>query len=149
MVGAFACAVILSPVLYAMATPQAGRPWGSPRILWRSSAAGVADLVSWLTPRPSPIRCGAAARDSWLSHLPNGFDENVASLSWIAVAVIVFSMLRAGFRGPIGWWIFTGIFAWLSLGPFVSVASINTYVPTPWAVLRYLPSSAQRGCRRE
>ena len=136
-VGAFACAVILSPVLYAMATPHGGRPWRGPRVLWRSSAPGV-DLVSWLTPNPLHPLWGTG-EDSWLAHLPNGFDENVASLSWIAVAVIVLSMLRAGFRGPIGWWVFTGIFAWLSLGPFVSVAGINTYVPTPWAVLRYLP----------
>ena len=87
MVGAFACAVMLSPVLYAMATPQAGRPWRGPRILWRSSAPGV-DLVSWLTPNPLHPLWGSG-QDSWLSRLPNGFDENVASLSWIAVAVIV------------------------------------------------------------
>ena len=128
---------MLSPVLYAMATPQAGRPWRGPRILWRSSAPGV-DSASWLTPNPLHPLWGSG-QDSWLARLPNGFDENVASLSLIAVAVIAFAVLRAGFRGPLGWWIFTGIFAWLSLGPFVSVAGVNTYIPTPWAVFRYLP----------
>ena len=137
IVGAFACAVMLSPVLYAMATPQAGRPWRGPRILWRSSAPGI-DVGAWLTPNPLHPLWGAG-QDSWLAGLPNGFDENVASLSWIAIAVIAFAALKAGFRGPRGWWIFTGIFACLSLGPFVSVAGINTYVPTPWALLRYLP----------
>jgi hypothetical protein len=137
IVGAFTCAMLLSPVLVAMATPQAGRPWRGPSILWRSSAPGV-DVAAWLTPNPLHPLWGSG-QDSWLAHLPNGFDENVASFSLIAVAVIVFAAVRSGFRGPLGWWIFTGIFACLSLGPFITVAGVNTYVPTPWAVLRYLP----------
>jgi hypothetical protein len=43
------------------------------------------------------------------------------------------------FRPHKGWLIFTGVFVWLALGPFVSVAEQLTYIPTPWAVLRYLP----------
>ena len=74
---------MLSPVLYAMATPQAGRPWRGPRVLWRSSAPGV-DVGAWLTPNPLHPLWGSG-QDSWLAHLPNGFDENVASLSWVAV----------------------------------------------------------------
>ena len=136
IVSLFACAVMLSPVLYAMTTPQAGRPWRGPRILWRSSAPGI-DVGAWLTPNPLHPLWGNP--DGWLSRLPNGFDENVASISWIAVAVIALAALCARFRGPRGWWVFTGIFAWLSLGPFVSIAGVNTYIPTPWAVLRYLP----------
>jgi hypothetical protein len=136
-VGALTCAAMLSPVLFAMATPNAGRPWSGPNILWRSSAPGV-DLAAWLTPNPLHPLWGSG-EDSWLARLPNGFDENVASLSLIAVAVIAFAAVRSGFRAPRVWWAFTGIFACLSLGPFVSVAGVNTYVPTPWAVLRYLP----------
>jgi hypothetical protein len=30
-------------------------------------------------------------------------------------------------------------FASLTLGPFVRVAGVSTYVPTPWALLRYVP----------
>ena len=137
VVGAFTCAVLLSPVLFAMATPRAGRPWRGPKILWRSSAPGV-DVAAWLTPNPLHPLWGGG-QDSWLAHLPNGFEENVASFSLIAVAVVALAAVRNGFRGPLGWWIFTGIFACLSLGPFVTVAGVNTYVPTPWAVLRYLP----------
>jgi hypothetical protein len=137
IVGAVTCAVMLSPMLFAMATPQAGRPWRGPKVLWRSSAPGV-DAAAWLTPNPLHPLWGSG-ESSWLAHLPNGFDENVASLSLIAVGVIVFAAVRAGFRGPLGWWVFTGIFACLSLGPFISVAGVNTYVPTPWALLRYLP----------
>jgi hypothetical protein len=137
IVGAFTCAVLLSPVLFAMATPKAGRPWSGPTILWRSSAPGV-DVASWLTPNPLHPLWGSG-QDSWLAHLPNGFDENVASFSLIAVGVIALAAVRTGFRGPLGWWIFTGIFACLSLGPFITIYGVNTYVPTPWALLRYLP----------
>jgi hypothetical protein len=35
--------------------------------------------------------------------------------------------------------IFTGAFALLALGPFVTVAQQLTYIPTPWALLRYIP----------
>jgi hypothetical protein len=33
----------------------------------------------------------------------------------------------------------TGGFAALALGPFVHVASYNTYIPGPWSLLRYVP----------
>ena len=52
---------------------------------------------------------------------------------------IVGAVLWAGFRPLKGWVVFTGVFAWLALGPFVIVAQQLTYVPTPWALLRYLP----------
>jgi hypothetical protein len=48
-------------------------------------------------------------------------------------------VLWAGFRPEKGWLVFTGVFAWLALGPFITVAQQLTYIPTPWALLRYLP----------
>ena len=39
---------------------------------------------------------------------------------------------------PAGWWLTVG-FALLALGPFVYVAGVNTYIPGPWALLRYVP----------
>jgi hypothetical protein len=106
-------------------------------VLWRSSAPGI-DLAAWFTPNPlHPLwRSGP---ESWLARLPNSFEENVASMSWIAVGLIAFAVIRTRLRAPRGWWAFTAIFACLSLGPFVHVAGLNTYIPTPWAVLRYLP----------
>jgi hypothetical protein len=137
VVGAFVCAVMLGPVLYAMATPRAGRPWRGPSVLWRSSAPGI-DLAAWLVPNPLHPIWGSGA-EGWLSRLPNSFEENVASISWVAIGLIAFAVVRRGFRGPRGWWVFTAAFACLSLGPFVHVAGFNTYIPTPWAILRYLP----------
>jgi hypothetical protein len=137
VVAGFVCTIALSPVLYAMRSPMAGRLWRGPQVLWRSSAPGV-DAASWLTPNPFHPLWGRTS-GGWLSTLPNGPEENVASISLVALTVIAFAIVRRRFRAPGGWCVFTGLFAWLSLGPFVRLAGINTYVPTPWAVLRYLP----------
>lgn len=137
VVAGFVCAVTLSPVLYAMKSPTAGRLWRGPQVWWRSSAPGI-DAGAWLTPNPFHPLWGSAT-GGWLSSLPNGPDENVASISLVAIGVIVFAIVRRRFRAPDAWWAFTGLFAWLSLGPFIRLAGINTYVPTPWAMLRYLP----------
>ena len=40
---------------------------------------------------------------------------------------------------PRQWIAFTATFALLSLGPFLYVAGVNTYIIGPWALLRYLP----------
>jgi hypothetical protein len=137
ILGAAVCAVALGPVLYAMTGPAAGRPWSAPRVLWRSSAPGV-DLASWITPNPFHPLWGSG-ENGWLARLPNGFEENVTSIPWVAMLVIGLAARSAAFRGAAGWWVFTGLFGWLSLGPFVRVFEFNTYVPTPWALLRYLP----------
>jgi hypothetical protein len=131
------CVGVLSPVLYAMRSPMAGRPWAGPQVRWRSSAPGI-DAAALLTPNPFHPIWGRQT-GHWLTKLPNGFEENVASLSWVALGVLAFGFVRIRFRGPPGWWVFTGLFAWLSLGPFVRFAGLNTYIPTPWALLRYLP----------
>ncbi len=54
----------------------------------------------------------------------------------IAIAVVAWAL---GWR-PSRWW--TGVtcaFGLLALGPFVHVGGANTFVPGPWALLRYVP----------
>ena len=131
------CLVALTPVLYAMVSPVSGQMWTPPRVWWRSSAPGV-DVAAWIVPNPLHPWFGHLARP-WLSSLPNGYVENVASIPWTAIVLVVTAWRVSGFRGTKGWWSFLIVFAVLSLGPFVRVASLNTYVPTPWALLRYLP----------
>ena len=59
VVAGFVCAVALSPVLYAMRSPMAGRPWRGPQVLWRSSAPGI-DAGAWFTPNPFHPLWGSA-----------------------------------------------------------------------------------------
>jgi hypothetical protein len=136
LVAALACAGPLSPVLYGIGLRIADGRFVSPPIFWRSSPRGV-DLLSYATPNPQhPIM-------KWLFGDPleqaSWFVEHTASLSLAAIAIIVFAVWRAGYRPAKRWLVITIGFALLALGPFIAVGGINTYVPGPWALLRYLP----------
>ena len=131
------CFIVLSPVLFAVKSPLAERGLMSPAVWWRSSPAGV-DLLAFFAPNPLNPVVGRLSYD-WFASLPGGFNENVASIPWVAMLTIIGAMWLGRFRPHKGWLIFLGVFGWLALGPFVSIAKQLTYVPTPWAALRYLP----------
>jgi hypothetical protein len=71
--------------------------------------------------------------------MPDGLHENVASIPWTATFAVAVALLYAGLRIPAYWTAFTATMAWLALGPFVNIAGWNTHIPTPWALVRYLP----------
>jgi hypothetical protein len=131
------CIGVLSPVLFATGSPLTQRGLMSPEVWWRSSPAGV-DLLAFFAPNPLNPIVGKLSYN-WFASLPSGFNENVASIPWIALLTIVGASWLTRCRPHKGWLIFLGVFVWLALGPFVSIAKQLTYIPTPWAVLRYLP----------
>jgi hypothetical protein len=137
IVGVIACAGPLSPALYGLGQRLAEGRFVSPPVYWRSSPEGV-DLLSLVAPNPNHplLRWLASDREQ---AAPTWFLEHTASLSLVAIAVVAFATWRAGFRPKAGWWILTIGFAALALGPFVLVGGVNTYVPGPWALLRYVP----------
>jgi hypothetical protein len=132
-----ACIVALSPVLSAMGPRFGQREWISPGVMWRSSAPGV-DLLAFFVPSPLHPWWGGLFRRG-IETLPNGFVENVASIPWVAIGLLVLAAALARTRLPRYWLVFTAFFALLALGPFVTFAGVRTYVPTPWALLRYAP----------
>jgi hypothetical protein len=67
------------------------------------------------------------------------FVEYTAALSFVALGVVAVAIWRAGYRPRLEWIWLTAGFAALALGPFVYLAGINTYIPGPWALLRYVP----------
>jgi hypothetical protein len=129
-------AVLLSPVLYAAGERIVDGRWESPAVFWRSSPPG-ADLLAFVLPNPNhPL-----APDRWVGWLtsrPNGYLENVVSLPLAGLAVL-FAAWWTGWRAPRLWVGMTAAFGLLALGPFVQIGGINTLVPGPWALLRYLP----------
>ena len=134
---AAACAAMLAPVLYASGESLGERSWLSPHIYWRSSPPGM-DLLAFFTPNPlHPLWRGFGS--SWSAHLPNGVVENIGAIPWVAIGVIAFAVFRRRFRAPAAWVLFTALAGLLALGPFIRIAGYTTYVPTPWALLRYLP----------
>jgi hypothetical protein len=137
-VAVIVCAAILSPVLAAAGVYAAGeRRWISPRIFWRSSAPGL-DLLTPLIPNPLHPWFGSLPA-GWLQQQPHTFVENVASVPWTAIILLLIAWRLSRTALPRYWVAFTAFFAWLALGPFVHIAGWNLYVPTPWALLRYLP----------
>lgn len=131
------CVAILSPVLHAMTTHVRERQWINPKVLWRSSSPGH-DVLAFFVPNPVNGWFGSYFHDG-IARMPNGFVENVASIPWVLILVVATAAVIGRRRLPRYWVAFTATFGILALGPFVHVAGVNTYVPTPWALLRYLP----------
>ena len=129
-------AALASPLLYAAGVRLARGEFDTPQIFWRSSPAGI-DLLALLLPNPNhPL--APAAISEWLTARPQAFIENVASLPYVALGILLLAW-RAGWR-PSRFWVGMCVtFGLLALGPFVHVAGLNTYVPGPWALLRYVP----------
>jgi hypothetical protein len=131
------CVLLLSPVLTVMAAHFGERQWIAPRMFWRSSPGGL-DLLAYLVPNPTSRWLGWVASD-WLATGRGGFVENVAAIPWTATFAVAVALLYAGLRLPRYWVVLTCGAALLSLGPFISLAGWQTYVPTPWSLLRYFP----------
>lgn len=135
-VGALACAAPLTPVLYGLGERALEGRLVSPPTMWRSSPRGV-DLLALVTFNPNHV-LARWVQDRQAAN-PTGFVEFTAALSLVALGLVAIAVWRAGYRPRWGWIGLTAGFAALALGPFVHVAGINTYVPGPWALLRYVP----------
>ncbi|MEW6320242.1 MAG: hypothetical protein AB1635_04040 [Acidobacteriota bacterium] len=135
-VAALAAAFALGPVLVGLGARAIDGSFVRPPTLWRSSPHGV-DAAALVQPNPShPLV--RRVHDSQAAD-PTRFVEYTAALSLVALATVALAVWRAGFRpAPVWWWI-SGGFAALALGPFVHVLGVNTFVPGPWAILRYMP----------
>lgn len=130
-------AALLSPVLYAVSLRLLEGRFESPPIFWRSSPPGV-DLLAFLVPNPNHPLAPAALRQWLAAGRSDAYLENVASLSFVSLGVLLLAWLR-GWRPPRLWTTIGITFALLALGPFVHVGHVNTYVPGPWSLLRYVP----------
>jgi hypothetical protein len=137
LVAALACAGPLAPVLYGLGERIAEGRFVTPSIFWRSSPRGV-DLLSFATPNPLHPLVRWFTGDPLMVR-PTYFVEYTASLSLVSLLVIAVAISTAGYRPRKRWFILTIGFALLALGPFIYVAGVNTHVPGPWALLRYLP----------
>jgi hypothetical protein len=130
------CLVVLLPQLVGIALRFANGRLPSTETYWRSSPRGV-DVLAYFVPNPNHAWFGAMTRQWFMPNQPDAFPEFVASFSLVALAVIATGgWLRLL---PRFWVAFTGFFVWLSLGPFIHIAGINTNVIGPWALLRYMP----------
>ena len=131
------CVAILSPWLYAIAGRIAQGRFVAPRVFWRSShARGRRAGVPHAEPAPRALR-------PILSRLARGAERRTgrkrSSVTLVAIVVLVLAVRVSKFRLPRYWLAFTLSAAALAMGPFIRVGGVNTYIPTPWAILRYVP----------
>lgn len=130
-------AVLLSPTLYAVTVRVAEGRMVSAPVMWRSSPPGV-DLVAFLLPNPNHA-LAPPAMTAWLAAKAGRYEEQIASLSLVGLLVIGLACWQVKFRPNRFWLALTLGFGLLALGPFIHVAGVNTYIPTPWTLLRYVP----------
>lgn len=131
-----ACLVLMLPVIVGLAMRYfEGRLPGT-ETFWRSSPRGV-DVLAYVVPNPNHPWFGDVTSRWFLPARLDSFPELVASFSLVALFAIAFAAWRRWL--PRFWIVFSAFFAVLSLGPFVHVGGVNTYVIGPWALLRYVP----------
>lgn len=134
---ALAGAVLLTPVLSALVDASAEREWMRPTVFWRSSPPGL-DLFALFVPNPLHPWFGRYFVDG-ARLMSGGFVENIASIPWTLTLVLLLASAGAARTLPRYWMIFTLSAGSLALGPFIRIGGVMTYVPTPWALLRYVP----------
>lgn len=138
LAGAATTAIGMGPVLLAFGSRLLEGSLENPGIHWRSSPPGV-DLLAFVMPNPNHPLFGRPFHDWIVARRPDGFAELTGALPLVALASIVVAWRAAGWRPKRRWVWMPLVFAALALGPFVAVAGVNTHVPGPWALLRYLP----------
>ena len=130
-------AILMTPLLYAFGLRLLEGRVDRSRVFWRSSPAGI-DALALVTPNPNHPLAPAALRD-WVAQLSrDGYLENVASIPFVALAVVLLACRRR-FRAPVVAVAIALGFGALALGPFLRIAGVDTHIPGPWAFLRYLP----------
>lgn len=138
LAGVVTMAAGMGPVLLAFGSRLLEGSLENPGIHWRSSPPGV-DLLALVMPNPNHPLFGKPFHDWLVARRPDGFAELTGSMSLVALATIVVGWRATGWRPKRRWVWMPLVFAALALGPFVTVAGVNTHVPGPWALLRYLP----------
>jgi hypothetical protein len=131
-------AVLLYPWL-SVAAAQVFSKGGTESPLWRSSPIGI-DLLSFLLPNPTHPWFREFIEPWMTTERPDAFVEGVASLT-VSAILVGFLLLAYGRSSlPKFWLVFTVFFATLAAGPFVHVGGESTYIPGPWALLRFVPA---------
>jgi hypothetical protein len=136
-VGVVAAGLGLIVYLQAFATRVAERDFVSPPIFWRSSPKGV-DALAFFMPNPNHRLFGGPGHDWLQRERADGFEENAAALTLVAPLVIAVAFWPRR-RLPRRWGFLALFFGLLALGPFIWIGGVNTRIPTPWALLRYVP----------
>jgi hypothetical protein len=130
------CLLLLVPLLAGIALRYVNGELPDTRLYWRTSPAGI-DALAYFVPNPTHAWFGERTRLWFIPPDPDAYPELVGSFSLAVTCLVAVGAWRREL--PRMWVVFTAFFMALSLGPFIQVAGVNTYVIGPWALLRYVP----------
>jgi hypothetical protein len=129
-------ALAMSPLLLAALRVWRAGDYVSQRYMWRNAPGGV-DLASLVAFSPSagPWHEAVGRFYQWRGMDPEGLFFGVG-VAWLLVATRRHWMSRSDAR----LWVVTAVvFAVWSLGPYLQVLGIQTGLPLPQILLRYIP----------
>lgn len=130
------CLVLMAPSLVGLADRALTGRMPDTAIFWRSSPRGL-DVLAYVVPNPLHPWFGSWTQGWFMPAQEDAFPEFVGAFSLVALSLLAWAWRREGL--PRFWLAFTAVFASLSFGPFLHVAGVDTQIPGPWALLRYVP----------
>jgi hypothetical protein len=127
---------LMSPIVAGAARLVASGDYVTQRVLWRSGPPGV-DALTTLLGHPRHLITGSATQSAY-----DAFGIGFEQIAWAGLAplLLLWRPVRGDREAAFRLW--TGIaavfFVW-SLGPFLRVGGVDTALPLPWSVARYVP----------
>ena len=128
---------LIGPILAAAIRIYVEGDYVTQRVFWRSSQPG-ADVATLLLGHPRHFLTGA-----WTERAHQAIDVGLEQIAWIGLVPLILAVRPSRdstMRVQLRMWLVVGcIFLIWSLGPFLRVAGVDTALPLPWAVARYVP----------
>lgn len=130
--------VLLLPLAAASVALIAEGGYASPPIHWRSSPAGI-DLATMVEGPPRHLIVGELVGMFYRAARINSIEQS-GWISLVGLFGIGVAVLRYRDQADVrAWLIVAAAFFAVAIGPFVRIDGIDTGIPGPFALLRYLP----------
>jgi hypothetical protein len=131
-------AVLLLPLAAAAAGLILQGGYASQPILWQSSPAGI-DLVTMVEGPPRHLIVGELVGMSYRTARISSIEQS-GWISLVGLLGIGAALLRYRDQPDVrAWLVLAAAFFAVALGPFVRIDGVDTGIPGPFALLRYVP----------
>jgi hypothetical protein len=130
-------AALIAPVFYHAVTIWRAGQYVTQSYLWRSAPPGV-DLGTLIAGNPFNALWGEWVRRIYDLRMIDSFNGPL----WLGVVPLVLLMTRSQWmasRTARRWLLVTIVFLMWAVGPFLTVLGLNTGLPLPQILLRYVP----------
>ena len=130
--------VLLLPLAAAAVTLLAQGGYASPPLPWRSSPAGI-DLATMVEGPPRHLIVGELVGMFYRAARINSIEQS-GWISLVGLCGIGLAVQRHRNEPDVrAWLVLAAAFFAVAIGPFVRIDGVDTGIPGPFALLRYLP----------